>query len=332
MPFLGRFGNRQQQVAGLGLGTELHLNQDTTDVYEPGDAGLHLGNLQEQSSARQKYVCGNPECSSSWSVPWRSRRRPVFESQWGCSGRCLQSIVRAAVRREHGGERRNASAPQPHRHRVPLGLVMLAQGWITNPQLQQALNQQRTAGTGRIGDWLVNACGLDTEQVTRGLSVQWGCPVFSTDGFDAQAMALVLPEPAVQEFGMVPLRAVGNMLYLGCEDRPSPSVAFAAERMSGLKTETGLVESKAFQAAREALAAANNIPCEVAAAADLDALTARVSALLEDRQPLASRLVRMHQYFWLRLWLESGTRGTAGDLPGTHEDMQDYLFTLGGQA
>ena len=38
-------------------------------------------------------------------------------------------------------------------------MQMLAQGWITHPQLQKALELQRANGTGRIGDWLrMNAC------------------------------------------------------------------------------------------------------------------------------------------------------------------------------
>ena len=45
---------------------------------------------------------------------------------------------------------------------------MLAQGWITHPQLQKALEAQRENGTGRIGDWLISECGLEAEQITRG--------------------------------------------------------------------------------------------------------------------------------------------------------------------
>ena len=73
----------------------------------------------------------------------------------------------------------------PHRHRVPLGLVLLAQGWITHPQLQTALEAQRASGQGRIGDWLTQSCGLPEERITRGLGVQWSCPVLGTDGIFA---------------------------------------------------------------------------------------------------------------------------------------------------
>ena len=70
---------------------------------------------------------------------------------------------------------------------MPLGLVLLAQGWITHPQLQAALEAQKASGQGRIGDWLQQSCGLPEERVTRGLGVQWSCPVLALDGLLAPA-------------------------------------------------------------------------------------------------------------------------------------------------
>ena len=56
-------------------------------------------------------------------------------------------------------------------------------------------------------------------------------------------------------------------------------------------------------------------------AEDKDAMAARITAILEQKQPIASRLVRLHQYYWLRIWLESGALGKAGNLPVTSEDV-----------
>jgi hypothetical protein len=245
--------------------------------------------------------CGSVECSGGWARPWRSKKRPVFEGQWGCSGRCVLAMVRAAIRREMGDRRAVSATVGMHRHRVPLGLVMLAQGWITHPQL-----------------------------VTRGLSVQWSCPVLTTEGFSAQEMALVMPSQFVEEFGMVPLRvAGGRLLYLGCEDRLNASVAYVVEQMSGLKVESGLVDGSQIEAAKTRLLDAEAVMVTMGSVEDEDSLAARITAVLEHRQPMAARLVRLHQYYWLRLWLESGTRGVAGSLPRSMEDMQDCLFTVG---
>jgi hypothetical protein len=275
----------------------------------------------------QRRSCGNMECVSTWTPPWRNRRRPVFEGQWGCSGRCVQAMVKAAVNREMGeGEEEIA----PHRHRVPLGLVMLAQGWITHPQLRQALEAQRANGSGRIGDWLVAECGLEAEQITRGLSMQWSCPVLSMKGFEPEAMALAVPKIFVEEFSMLPLRvAAHRILYLGFEDRLDASAALAVEQMTELKVESGLMDGAQFREARSALLHCDAVDANVETVTSIASLIARVTAILEQKQPIGARLVRMHHYYWLRTWLESGTMGGDGSLPRSKEDMCDHIFAIG---
>jgi hypothetical protein len=300
----------------------------TGDEYKPsGTLGLGVDGAGFMTPALGQRLCGSAECVSTWTVPWRSRRRPIFEGQWGCSGRCVLAMVRAAVSRELG---ETGAVATPHRHRVPLGLVMLAQGWITHPQLRRALEAQRATGRGRIGDWLVAECGLETEQITRGLSMQWGCPVLQVTGFVAEAMALVMPKIFVKEFGLLPLRTAGSrMLYLGFEDQLDASAALALEQMTELKVESGLVDGMPFHEARSRLLEARAVETKLEATADMAALAGRVTAILEQKQPVASRLVRVHQYYWLRLWLESGAMGRTGSLPQTGEDVMDHVFTLG---
>src|SRR6185437_3571236 len=210
MPFLDRRSNRamdeslleRDQYNGVPW-----LGPQTDDV-----------GLPTTLTEAQRRLCGSADCSGGWTMPWRSRRRPIFENQWGCSGRCVLTMVRAALRREaaHGAM---AETSAPHYHRVPLGLLMLSQGWITAPQLRRALEAQRQNGTGRIGEWLIAECGLEAEQITRGLSMQWNCPVLSVEGFSPEAMALVMPEVFVERFGLMPLRIAGSrILYLAFED------------------------------------------------------------------------------------------------------------------
>jgi hypothetical protein len=207
---------------------------------------------------------------------------------------------------------------------------MLAQGWITHPQLQKALAAQRENGTGRIGDWLISECGVEREQVVRGLSMQWGCPVLTVEGFSPEAMGLVMPKLFVERFGLLPLRVAGSrILYLGFADRLDASAAFAMEQMSELKIESGVLAEPQFEAARKRLLACDGVELKLEAATDKDAMAARITAILEHKQPLASRLVRLHQYYWLRMWLESGAIGKAGRLPSTGEDVVDHVFTVG---
>jgi hypothetical protein len=335
MPFLTRTtgdakANALMQSA-LGASNGLSWRDDE---YRPSKNAGGLDGLGLPASlvqAPQRRLCSNAACMSAWTRPWRNRRRPIFEGQWGCSGRCVLAMVRAAVRRELGDDGASALAA-PHRHRVPLGLLMLAQGWITHPQLQKALAAQRESGTGRIGDWLISECGLEAEQIVRGLSMQWGCPMLTVEGFSPEAMALVMPKVFVERFGLLPLRVAGSrILYLGFTDRLDASAAFATEQMTELKVESGVLEETQFVAARERLLACDGVEMKVEAAEDKDAMAARITAILEHKQPIASRLVRLHQYYWLRMWLESGALGKTGNLPFMSEDVLDHVFTVGAQ-
>jgi len=220
----------------------------------------------------------------------------------------------------------------PHRHRVPLGLLMLAQGWITHPQLQKALAAQRESGTGKIGEWLLSECGVEAEQITRGLSMQWGCPVLTTEGFSPESMALVMPRIFIEKFGLLPLRVAGSrILYLGFADRLDASLALAMEQMTELKVESGVVEGAQFVAAQSKLLACEGVDAKLETVEDKDFMAARITAVLEQKQPVAARLVRVHQDYWLRMWLESGTVGKTGSLPVSHEDVKDHVFTIRGQ-
>jgi hypothetical protein len=277
----------------------------------------------------ERAACGNPGCSS-WTTRWKDRRRPIFERSWGCSARCVKALVRAAVRREQG-EGHAGDDQARHNHRVPLGLVLLAQGWITQPQLQHALAVQRRAGSGRIGHWLIEECGVPEERVTRALSVQWRCPVLQMDGFDPAKMALALPRVLVERLQVVPLRiAAERILYLAFEDKLDASVAFAMERMSGLKVESGLVDGTLLGAARQSLLGFDFVDAVHEYVEDAETMSESIAAALSKIQPKASRLVRVHQFYWLRMWLESGAMGAGeGGIPTTREDVADRIYRVG---
>ena len=324
MPILGKTAGMMVQsplreaLAGRADGPS------ALDVYHPSTG-------MPPAATGGDRMCGAPGCSGGWTMPWKNRRRPIFEQEWGCSSQCLRALVRAAVRREIGDGVRG-DRDEPHKHRVPLGLVLLAQGWISHPQLQTALEAQRATGRGRIGDWLTQSCGLAEDRIARGLGVQWSCPVLTTEGFSPVAMAVVMPKRFIAEFGLVPLRIAGStLLYLAFEERMDAAVALGVEQMCGLKVESGLLAATQFQEVRTAVLGAEGVPVQMHPVADRDALTAEIVRALERSQPVATRLVRIHQYYWLRMWLESGaTRGLA-NLPPSSEDVEDHLFLVGKQ-
>jgi hypothetical protein len=254
----------------------------------------------------------------------------MFEGHWACTAHCLETLIGTAVRRE-SGDHEVVQPEGEHRHRVPLGLILLAQGSITHLQLQHALERQRRAGVGRIGQWLTEECGLDPACVIRGLSAQWGCPVVPLDEFDPVAMALAAPRILVEQLGVLPVRIAGRrILYLAFADRLDASIAFAMERMSGLKVESGLVDEVRWRLAHQRL-----YGCDLAAAAleqvvNLEAMSGRMASAIAKLQPRASRLVRVHQFYWLRMWLESGAmKDPGGSVPATKEDVVDRLYCVG---
>jgi hypothetical protein len=331
MLFLGRKTASKSLMADKpeeALTTDVSILEDqySNSVALEMAGGAETLRKMPQPSIGVRGLCGSRECSGTRTLPWRSRTRPIFEGNWGCSTRCIEAMVRAAINREFR-ETTSLAEDAPHRHRVPLGLVLLAQGWITQSQLQMALESQRAQG-GRIGEWLVSQCGIERQQITRGLSAQWGCPMLTAAAFDARTMALVMPRAIADEFGALPLRASGRRLYLGFEDRLDATLALALERMTDLRVESGMLLSEEIRSAKNSLGKAEQVAVMVETLRDMGSLTTRIAILLEQKQPVNARVVRVHQYFWLRLWLENGTMSGIGTLPRSTEDMQDYLFLL----
>jgi hypothetical protein len=328
VPILGKLANtripaRRVLESSARLATRAVQGDPLIGLMDEDGTTLSLS-VRTQGNAQLERVCGAAGCTSAWMKPWKTRRRPVFEDAWACSNRCLQTMVESAVRREAI----DSPAPEvPHRHRVPLGLVLLAQGWITHPQLQSALAAQRHSGQGRIGEWLTQKCGLPEDRIARGLGVQWNCPVLSLEGFSPRAMALVMPKRFVAEFGLVPLRVAGSsILYTAFQERLNASAALSLEQMCGLKVECGLLTTTQLESASARVLAAESVPVRIRQVEDTDTLTATIVKLLEQKQPVSSRLVRIEQYYWLRLWMEDVPTLGRATIPGSIRDMEDHVF------
>jgi len=287
-------------------------------------AGL-LSELDDgREGARSKWLetCANPHCRSGWLHLWRSRSTPVFEGGWSCSAACTRARVTVAVRREMEGR---VTTPEPHRHRVPLGLTMLEQGWITADQLRGALEAQRAAGGGRLGQWLMRKHGVSEKLVTRALSLQWSCPVLPIEFHDAEALTGLLPRLFVDAFGALPLRvAAGKLLYLGFEERLDPVLALSIERMTGLRVESGLVQGSLFGPAHTRMLGAKFPRLElIEASSELGAVHA-VTKAIERTRPVRARLVRVHDCLWLRMT----TTPQIGPLPEI-SSVEDLICSIG---
>jgi hypothetical protein len=201
---------------------------------------------------------------------------------------------------------------------------MLDLGWITRGQLRQALDAQKVAGEGRLGGWLVRNQGVSEQLVTRALGLQWSCPVLPVEYHDAEALTVLVPRLFVDAFGALPLRvAAGKLLYLGFEDRLDPAVALAIERMTGLRVESGLVQGSHFRLAHTRALKASFPPTELVEAASEPVATHALARAVEHARPVDSRLVRVHDCLWLRMW----RRRQGGPLPD-RDAIQDLICSI----
>ena len=202
---------------------------------------------------------------------------------------------------------------------------MLEQGWVTSGQLRQALDAQRAAKAGRLGHWLMRQQGVSELQVTRALGLQWRCPVLPLEFHDAETLAVLVPRLFVDAFGALPLRmAAGRLLYLGFEDRLDPIVSLAVERMSGLRVENGLVQESLFGPAHARMLSAKFPAVELIEAVSEQAAAHALSKSIERVRPAASRLVRVHDCLWLRMW----RRPQSGLMP-ERGSIQDLICSIG---
>jgi hypothetical protein len=245
--------------------------------------------------------CANSDCRSGWIHLFRKRSIPVFEGGWTCSPKCTEMLLLAAIRRELHDR---SPSHNPYRHRIPLGLLMMEQGWITGRQLREALEAQKAAGTGRLGDWLVLRNATDEATVTRALGLQWSCPVLPVESAGPAALASLMPRLFLDAFGVLPLRiAADKLLYLGFEQSPDPVLAFALGRMLELRVESAIVPSSLFHGAQRKMLAAEFPAIQLAEAVSESAAAHLLARTMERFQPANARLIRIHDCLWLRMWL-----------------------------
>lgn len=254
----------------------------------------------------------------------RSRTRPVFEGAWNCGEACLRRAVAAAVARECS----SSASRRTHRHRVPLGLMLLSAGCISSQQLRRALEIKQTSSL-RIGEILQQEYGIDEDRITLALSTQWGCQVWDPRGSIAPGMACVAPMLLLEASGMLPMRmsSGGERIALAFEEASDSLTTFALQTMHGTEVEIGIVSSSNWRALRTSLQQLESVPMTGRRTGDRTAAIADMARNILRLQPVESRMVRIKQYLWLRVWLE---RAALEAGPCHREDIQDFVYEVSG--
>lgn len=114
-----------------------------------------------------------------------------------------------------------------------LGEILLKEKLISNDQLKQALEHQKTSG-GRLGNALVKLGFLSDDEVTAVLSRQYGVPSINLAYFEVDGnVTKLIPVETATKYQILPLSRVGSSLTVAMVD---PTNVFA---MDDIKFMTG---------------------------------------------------------------------------------------------
>jgi hypothetical protein len=94
--------------------------------------------------------------------------------------------------------------------------------------------------------------------------------------------------------------------------------------MTGLRVESGIVPEAQFRRAHARTLDARFPSVELVEAASQAAAARALTRSVERLQPVAARVVRVHDCLWLRLWL----RAQSGSLPEIRS-VQDVICSIG---
>jgi len=182
--------------------------------------------------------CAGSECPRRhkfWPAWLRATSGVEFDGRWYCQAACLKPALGFRVHNTLSGFR----LEKPRSFRLPLGLLLVERGIISQEQLRRTLQAQRNAGQGRLGDWLLDTGIITEPQLTAALGLQWGCPVFPLEDQPANAAwTNLLPLPLLESARVVPAYSSpdGHVLHLAFCDRVDHTTLYGIEQMLRCRT------------------------------------------------------------------------------------------------
>jgi len=189
--------------------------------------------------------CHHPECPTGASWTGLLHRATGFwfnEAQWFCSARCLEESLEDHMLGSFLKDHR----PAPIRTTMPMGLMMLSRGVISDPQLRDAIAMQHDSGE-KIGTCLQRMGCISFEDIASVVATQWGCPVFPAESVQP-ACSMLIPLSLVESFRMLPVHLVtqGRRLFVGFCDKINHTALISIERMLACKTEACVIPEPKF--------------------------------------------------------------------------------------
>ncbi len=144
----------------------------------------------------------------------RQRIEVMYENERGRLGETL--MLDRKLRREQ--LRRALDEQQKLGNVKPLGEILIDLGYVTQTDVDEALNKQRSGG-GRLEDTLVQAGKISPDMLARSLAMQLGHE-FIEEGnvrVDPYAVTLV-PEATARRYQAMPIRIENNSLVVAMKD------------------------------------------------------------------------------------------------------------------
>lgn len=295
------------------------------------------GRIKRSKVERSHPTCALLSCSRSLSLWQRLRTRyrstgTFFQDAFYCHPECLGMALHGQLSRL-----RIMVPPTPPPNRIPLGLLMVARGKLSYLEVSAALEAQRRARYGKIGEW-IEKLGFATEQeVTSALALQWGCPVATSFDPATAHFPAGIPLSILEAFQMLPLNyaASTGTLYLAFGERVDHAALYAVEKILCCRAQPCVAGRKSIARQLEAMRQLPR-PCDVEFGPMNDlAEMARIASSYTTRlSPGRIRMSRLGRFIWLRLDDGFETRGSerTNDRKSSRVVATNLVFSLANES
>jgi hypothetical protein len=189
----------------------------------------------------------------------------LLQKQWLCSPECLDQVLEDLLSSLIESTQANRETKA---HRFPLGLLMHSLGLISKESLQSALQAQREAGKGRVGDWLRRQGAVTESQITQALAMQWSLPIYPLEKWERTLnWGHLLPFALLDSFQMLPVHCspASSLLHVAFSSRVDYTALYAIEQMLDFRTQPCVAQQSYIERALERLhrqSASTDIPIE----------------------------------------------------------------------
>jgi len=193
-------------------------------------------------------------------------------------------------------------------NRVPLGLLMMARGKLTHLEVRAALEIQRRARYGKIGEWFEKLGFATEEQVTAALALQWGCPVVSSFDLAAVETPGSIPLPILEAFQMLPVNytVATKTLYVAFGERVDHAALYTIDRILDCRTQPCVGRRKAIARQLDSMRQMSR-PSDIEfVTGDLNEMARITGSYISRLGPQTVGLGRLGRYIWLRMKARSG--------------------------